>query len=63
MFYDLNVPWTSNTSNLPKTLAFLHEVGYNVVALNHTITGKLPVDPVNILLLVQNIRKVPESSN
>lgn len=45
MFYDLNIPWSSNQqSTLPRSLAFLHELGYSVVALNHTITGKLPAD-------------------
>ncbi|KXL46494.1 hypothetical protein M433DRAFT_157542 [Acidomyces richmondensis BFW] len=42
MFYDLNVPWSPNDQQLPRTLAFLEELGYNVVGLNHTITGKLP---------------------
>jgi hypothetical protein len=42
MFYDLNVPYTANDAHLPRTLAFLSELGYGVVALNHTIAGKLP---------------------
>lgn len=42
MFYDLNVPWSPNDQQLPRTLAFLEELGYNVVGLNHTISGKLP---------------------
>ncbi|KAK5124104.1 hypothetical protein LTR85_001807 [Meristemomyces frigidus] len=42
MFYDLNVPWSATDAQLPRTLAFLDELGYNVVALNHTISGKLP---------------------
>lgn len=42
MFYDLNVPWTATDTGLPRTLNFLHELGYNVVALNHSMTGKLP---------------------
>ena len=46
MFYDLNVPWTPQDAQLPRTLAFLQELGYNVVALNHTISGKLPNDLV-----------------
>ena len=46
MFYDLNVPWSANDAQLPRTLAFLQELGYNVVALNHTISGKLPADLV-----------------
>ena len=48
MFYDLNVPWSTNNNNnnnhLLRTLAFLDELGYNIIALNHTITGKLPPD-------------------
>ncbi|KAI5366462.1 putative RNase P subunit p30, polymerase/histidinol phosphatase [Septoria linicola] len=49
MFYDLNVQWKPHqpNDNLPRTLAFLHELGYNVVALNHTISGKLPADLTN----------------
>ncbi|GAB7363836.1 hypothetical protein MBLNU230_g4401t1 [Neophaeotheca triangularis] len=43
-FYDLNLPYGKNDSNLARTLAFEHELGYNVVALNHTISGKLPND-------------------
>ncbi|KAK4981294.1 RNA-binding RNA processing protein rpp1 [Elasticomyces elasticus] len=57
-FYDLNVPWSTPNSELPRTLSFLAEsyliepnadadvcaVGYNVVALNFTITGKLPTN-------------------
>ena len=42
MFYDLNVPWTATDTGVPRTLNFLHELGYNVVALNYTMTGKLP---------------------
>lgn len=43
MFYDLNVQWTSATDpELPRTLAFLAELGYDVVALDHTFNGKLP---------------------
>lgn len=44
MFYDLNIPWSPDDRNLSRTLAFAHELGYNVVALNHTISGKLPSD-------------------
>jgi ribonuclease P/MRP protein subunit RPP1 len=46
MFYDLNVLWSANDKQLPRTLAFLQELGYNVVALNHIISGKLPADLV-----------------
>ena len=42
MFYNLNVPYAATDIQLPRTLAFLHELGYNVVALNHAISGKLP---------------------
>jgi ribonuclease P/MRP protein subunit RPP1 len=44
MFYDLNIPWnpTSQPHTVARTLHFAAELGYNVVALNHTISGKLP---------------------
>lgn len=43
MFYDLNVPYSpTDTHHLPRTLAFLAELGYNAIALNHSISGKLP---------------------
>ncbi|KAK0833075.1 RNA-binding RNA processing protein rpp1 [Friedmanniomyces endolithicus] len=42
MFYDLNVPYSANEAHLSRTLAFVSELGYNVVALNHSIVGKLP---------------------
>ncbi|KAI9835711.1 MAG: hypothetical protein M1819_001888 [Sarea resinae] len=44
MFYDLNVPWTPTSPDLQATITFLAELGYNVVALNHTVAGKLPPD-------------------
>lgn len=44
MFYDLSVEYNPNDQDLPRTLSFLAELGYNVVALNHTIAGKLPSD-------------------
>lgn len=44
-FYDLNVPWQPS-DDVSRTLAFAQELGYSVVALNHTITGKLPNDIV-----------------
>ncbi|KAI7471711.1 ribonuclease P protein subunit p30 [Hortaea werneckii] len=42
MFYDLNIPWSPDDKHLPRTLTFLEELGYNAIALNHTIAGKLP---------------------
>ncbi|KAF2808572.1 PHP domain-like protein [Mytilinidion resinicola] len=44
MFYDLNVPWTASDRELQRTVAFLDELGYDVVALTHTLSGKLPAD-------------------
>lgn len=44
MFHDLNVPWTDAPRELQRTVAFLDELGYNVVALTHTYSGKLPAD-------------------
>ncbi|KAI9806643.1 MAG: hypothetical protein M1825_006100 [Sarcosagium campestre] len=47
MYYDLNIPWAADDAQLPSTLAFLDELGYNVIALNHTLSGKLPSDLSN----------------
>ncbi|OCK77522.1 PHP domain-like protein [Lepidopterella palustris CBS 459.81] len=44
MFYDLNVPWSPNDRELQRTIAFLDELGYDVVALTHTLSGKLPAE-------------------
>lgn len=48
MFYDLNVPWSATDTTIPRTLNFLHELGYNVVALNHSMAGKLPNELVGL---------------
>lgn len=45
MFYDLNIPCPSSGLDadvLKKTLAFSNELGYNVIALERKISGKLP---------------------
>ncbi|KAJ4322567.1 RNA-binding RNA processing protein rpp1 [Neodidymelliopsis sp. IMI 364377] len=44
MFHDLNVPWPAADAarEMQRTVAFLDELGYNVVALTHTYSGKLP---------------------
>ncbi|USP77279.1 uncharacterized protein yc1106_04553 [Curvularia clavata] len=44
MFHDLHVPWTDATRELQRTVAFLDELGYDVVALTHTYSGRLPAD-------------------
>ncbi|KAK6541178.1 hypothetical protein TWF694_008547 [Orbilia ellipsospora] len=53
MFYDLNIPWTSKDDpELSRTIAFLAELGYNVIALNQTITGKIPAKIANVANLI-----------
>ncbi|KAL6715786.1 RNA-binding RNA processing protein rpp1 [Lecanora helva] len=48
MYYDLNVPYTANLSELQRRVAFLAEfVGYNTIALDHSITGKVPGEITN----------------
>ncbi|KAF4548798.1 RNase P subunit p30-like protein [Elsinoe fawcettii] len=43
MFYDLNIPFTSASDpELPRILHFLSELGYTTIALNHTLSSKLP---------------------
>lgn len=41
-FYDLNVTQHASPAELKQTLLFLHELGYNVVAVTLNVTGKLP---------------------
>ncbi|KAK6533110.1 hypothetical protein TWF281_007265 [Arthrobotrys megalospora] len=53
MFYDLNIPWTSKDDpELARTVAFLDELGYNVIALNQTIAGKIPSKIAGIANLI-----------
>ena len=64
MFYDLNVPWSASDKQLPRTLAFLAELGYNVVALNHVISGKLPADLVcDLANLFKQLLTIPVMRN
>ncbi|KAK3355126.1 RNase P subunit p30-domain-containing protein [Neurospora tetraspora] len=47
MLYDLNIAWSPTTlvSELERTLKFAKNLGYDVVALNQTITGNIPTQP------------------
>jgi ribonuclease P/MRP protein subunit RPP1 len=49
MLYDLNVPWsaTQNPLELQRMISFLSESGYDILALNHIITGTLPTQIIN----------------
>lgn len=49
MLYDLNISWSENQDPqiLQRTISFLSELGYNTLALNHTITGSLPSQITN----------------
>ncbi|KAK1755214.1 RNase P subunit p30-domain-containing protein [Echria macrotheca] len=44
MLYDLNIAWSPTTppAELDRTLKFAKTLGYDVVALNHTIQGPIP---------------------
>ncbi|KAI3399826.1 hypothetical protein diail_5623 [Diaporthe ilicicola] len=44
MLYDLNIDWTpqTSTSELERTLKFSASLGYNVVAINHTLSAPIP---------------------
>jgi ribonuclease P/MRP protein subunit RPP1 len=49
MLYDLNVPWSMDQyhPHQQRTISFLSELGYDTLALNHTITGSLPATIIN----------------
>ncbi|KAI3324692.1 RNase P subunit p30 [Xylariaceae sp. AK1471] len=51
MLYDLNIAWSPNTSaaELERTLRFSASLGYDVVALNHTIGAPVPPQITNPL--------------
>ncbi|KAK4129612.1 PHP domain-like protein [Parathielavia appendiculata] len=50
MLYDLNIAWSPGTpsAELERTLKFAKTLGYDVVALNHTISGPIPTQPTPI---------------
>lgn len=49
MLYDLSIAWSSTTpvTELQRTIAFASELGYNVLALDHLLTGAIPSQVVN----------------
>ncbi|KAI1870927.1 hypothetical protein JX265_005967 [Neoarthrinium moseri] len=51
MLYDLNIAWSPSTSSaeLTRILKFSASLGYNVVALNHTLTVPISGTPTNPL--------------
>ncbi|KAI8955596.1 RNase P subunit p30-domain-containing protein [Xylaria longipes] len=51
MLYDLNIAWSPHTSaaDLERTLRFSASLGYDVVALNHTIGAPVPPQITNPL--------------
>ncbi|KAH8813129.1 RNase P subunit p30-domain-containing protein [Xylogone sp. PMI_703] len=62
MLYDLNVPWSSTQSpqELQRTISFLSELGYNVLALNHIISGPLPAQITNPIPETQSFSIPPK---
>ncbi|KAK3337283.1 RNase P subunit p30-domain-containing protein [Cercophora scortea] len=51
MLYDLNITWAPSTpaAELERTLRFAKNLGYDVVALNHTVNGSIPTQPSAII--------------
>lgn len=56
-FHDLNLPYTTNHSDLSNTLAFHAELGYSVVAVSLLATGKLPAAPQEIPISALTVPK------
>ncbi|KAL2017667.1 hypothetical protein VTK56DRAFT_1881 [Thermocarpiscus australiensis] len=50
MLYDLNIAWSPGTppAEIERTLKFAKHLGYDVVALNHIISGSMPTQPTPI---------------
>lgn len=61
-FHDLNLPYSSNHVELHNSLSFQAELGYTIVALSLSVTGKLPSSPQSIptsaLTVPESIQKV-----
>ncbi|KAH8679938.1 RNase P subunit p30-domain-containing protein [Tricladium varicosporioides] len=62
MLYDLNVPWTptSSPAALERTIAFLSTLGYNIIALNHTLSYTQIPSKITNPIPDQSSLKVPE---
>ncbi|KAK1767110.1 putative rnase p subunit p30 protein [Phialemonium atrogriseum] len=54
MLYDLNIAWSPSTSSaqLQRTLKFASSLGYDVVALNHTVSAPIPSQVINPIPLL-----------
>ncbi|KAI1279371.1 RNase P subunit p30-domain-containing protein [Xylaria sp. FL0933] len=65
MLYDLNIAWSPHASaaDLERTLRFSASLGYNVVALNHTIGGHIPPNVTNPLPKFDNPTHPTSSSS
>lgn len=65
MLYDLNIAWSPSTSSaqLQRTLKFASSLGYDVVALNHTVSAPIPSQVINpIPLLTAPLPSHPQPS-
>ncbi|OTB05116.1 hypothetical protein M426DRAFT_320172 [Hypoxylon sp. CI-4A] len=65
MLYDLNIAWspTTTTADLERTLRFSRQLGYNVVAINHTLEAPLPSQIPNPLPKFPPPSSAPENQN
>ncbi|KAF4629609.1 hypothetical protein G7Y89_g8535 [Cudoniella acicularis] len=64
MLYDLNVPWTPTIppAELERSISFLSSLGYNTLALNHTLSvTSIPSQIINPIPL-QSAIKTPEKT-
>ncbi|KAF2972438.1 hypothetical protein GQX73_g1177 [Xylaria multiplex] len=61
MLYDLNIAWSPHTTaaELDRTLRFSASLGYNVVAVNHTIGTPIPANITGLLTKLE----LPSSSS
>ncbi|KAI0895521.1 PHP domain-like protein [Annulohypoxylon nitens] len=65
MLYDLNITWSSSTSaaDLERTLRFSSQLGYNVVALNHTLDAPLSSQLTNPIPKITPPQATSQPSN
>ncbi|KAM0335303.1 hypothetical protein ACHAQA_000348 [Verticillium albo-atrum] len=65
MLYDLNIPWSPSTTiqDLENTIALSATLGYNVIALNHTVTVPIPSTITNPLPKLDAPPETPAASS
>jgi len=65
MLYDLNIAWSPSTATaeLERTLRFAKNFGYDVVALNHSVSAPIPNTPAPIINPIPQLKPTTSPSS